>query len=286
MKYVLALYCLFSLFDLCDAQPAMIPRSTVIRDQGIRSGSFYYYKDDRKHKDSILVSIDNYDSTGNLIQKDEYSDKGTFVFRSTVYDYLDSQLLKKDEVTAGVFTSVDGKTVNPVVGTRNVTIFEYDSAGNNISMKLYLYPPPLVKRPPSESIVQREFDDQHHMVKEIESSKELSPYVHYTFFYSNGLLIEKRAYDINKKWMYSYVHEYDQKIESIYLQNSNGKTLSKEIYYDDLGRLVKEKNYEVMKAYKDHETYTYSYSPEGLIVDRSIEFASGDHRYFKYFYSK
>ena len=241
--------------------------------------TLYFYKKRKNNKDSILRMTQYFDTSGNLVERDEYNVKGE-VFRITNYTYQNDILFQQESISKEMFS------INSSNLSKKLKTYEHDSFGNVITEKEFSYFGDSLKSV-STTIWNREYDSQGHLIKEFITLPGGKTYLHHVYYYSNEILNEIKTYDINQNWMYSYLYEYDEltRIKSLYLNNSS-KVLKHEFFYDDQKKLVKEKDYDQGRAFLDHSTQTYIYKSNGLLESQSFDDIKGENYYYKHFYTQ
>ncbi len=258
-----------------------INKASLIRETGVRIDSVFLYPKKERSHDSTLMLVDFFDTTGNIVEKDEYAFNRSGLWRLTTYSYSNGLLLNK-QVHAKPNFIINDKSY----GTKDIYTYDYDSAGNNITEKLYSYTGAALDHY-SLTIWNREYDSAGHLIKEYETLSGQEPYLHCTYNYNNGSLSETSYYDKDKNLMYAYLHRYDTELNvaSISLTNRyNSNSLQSELFYDDKKRLIQEKHYSYVHLYLDHTTQNYFYDANGLIQKQSFQDLSGNNYYYKHFY--
>lgn len=294
MKLVLLFIAIFLFADGYSQKRSVISQSTVIYSidpnwdnfssdiitgEHIKSDSVYLYKKRKNNKDSALRMTQYFDSLGKLIERDEYDLNGK-TFRITNYTYVDTALLKQETVSKDIFYIKSSNV------SKKIKTYERDSSGNITVVKEYtFFGDSLNYR--TITVWHREYDNSNRLTREFLTPPKGESYLRHTYTYENGILTEVKTYGANKDWMYSYLYEFDEqtRVKSIYLYNAS-KTLTQEFFYDDHDKLIKEKEYEQGRAFKDHITQTYSYKPNGQLESQDLEGLQGESYYFKHFYSK
>lgn len=251
----------------------------VIKSQGIKSDSVYFYKKKRNNKDSTLIMTQYFDSFGNLSERKEFSFNGE-IFRITKYEYIDTLLLM-EEIVSESMLYVNGSNLSKKVRT-----YDRDSFGNITTEKEYSFSGDSLK---SMSITEwnRDYDSLGHLTNEYIKLPKAERYLYHSYSYSNGNLVEMKTFNFNKNWMYSYLYVCDSKAntKSVYLDNTE-RILSHEFFYNSEAKLVMEKDYEQGRGFLNHTTQTYFYMLNGLLESQTFQDLKGENYYYKHFYSK
>ena len=197
------------------------------------------------------------------------------------YVYTNNKLLQKEIISKETINANDYKV------TKRIIKYEYDSSGK-IVIEKDIYDLGDSSKVPSITIIKKEYDNGGYLIKEYEQlpyTKEL--YLHYTYFYNDGVLSKVNAYNFKNQFIYSYLHEYDEqtKTRSVYLYNDS-KTLQNEYIYDNEKKIIQEKDYGQGRAYLNHTTQTYTYNSAGLLESQIFQGLQGENYYYKHYYTK
>jgi len=292
MRFILLGSCSLLFWLNCNAQiktyryafifPNWDVNTTIaIKRQSILTDSVFLYKKKENNSDSILAMVEFYDSSGNLKERDEYSNNDKALWRITSFNYIDDLLLTKEIVSKPMFI------INNVRVDKETRTYEYDSAGNLITEKLFSNAGDSLNKM-STTIWKREYDSSGNLIKEFEQLPSTDKsYLRKICFYVNGAIHETKIFDYQQNWVYSIIQEYDDesKKTSISMLNEKGKILNHEQFFDAKQRLIKENIYADGRIYWDHSTQTYLYSVNDLIEAQSYQDVAGNNYYFKHFYS-
>jgi hypothetical protein len=253
---------------------------TAAKTQHVVSDSIYYYEKAKNSHDSALVTILYFNGQGNLAEQDEFNMVTHTVVKIVNYTYTDTLLTKQEIIEKSLVVVNDNEGLQ-----REVRTFDHDSAGNITTEKHYVYFGNIAS--PSVTALSREYDAQGHLTKEYVTMPGKPPYLYRTCDYINSALSEEKIYDMQQRWMYSYIYEYDErtKTKSVYLLNQD-KNLRSEYVYGGRQELIKEKSYSNRNLYWDHSTQEFNYEANGLLVSQGYHAANGDSFYFKHFYTR
>lgn len=255
--------------------------AATIKNQAIRTDSVFRFNKRKNNHDSVLVLIQHYDASGNIMERIEYSFNKQEVYKTTNFTYL-RNILSKKEIVAQSFFEINGSNI-----TRDVSTYMYDSLGNNITEKQYSHDEDTLSEQ-SMTFINKEYDTKGHILKEFQKMAFGKLYLYHTYVYKFGTLSEIKSFDLKENLMYSTLHEFDNELnmENIFLYNIfHEKTLQYELYYDERKQLIQKKNYTGGHFVLDHSTQSYSYSPDGLILTESFQDIRGTTYYYRHFYS-
>jgi hypothetical protein len=264
-------------------KPAYIKKNLVHQD------SVYYFKSKENGQDSALIMIQYFDSAGNLIERDEFNvkEKGELVL-VTRLSYIDDELIKK-EVTA--------KTINLVNKTiqyqKNLHLYEYDSAGNNTSEKLYEYFGNSLDKY-QITVFDNLYDSANHIIESYHKDGNSDRFLQRTYKYDNGRLDEINQLEPNHEVKLVNLYRYDIKknIERIYQTDISPDNLVLEFYFDDKKRIIREREYSeelttIGLFHGNAVTQSYFYGADDLIEKQTVKFeVDGKNYYYKHYYSK
>ena len=253
--------------------------SNIIKAEKIKSESMYVYEKKKKNKDSTLFMTQYFDSSGNLVERDEYKPNKE-LFRIINYSY-DGPILVKQETVTKNFLLLNGFNLSKKIKT-----FTYDSVTKTVIEKEYTFSGDSLKNETS-SYLKKEYDSLGYLQKEYALLPNGELYLFRTYTYINGILSEIKRYNIYQTLQKSYFYEYDDKLNSKNVYNLLGeKTLAHEYHYDDHKKLVMEKDYEMGHLFLDHITIAYTYNSMGLLESETFQSLNGDYTYYKYYYTK
>jgi hypothetical protein len=253
--------------------------SAIIKTEKIKSESMYIYEKKKNNKDSTLFMTQYFDSSGNLIERDEYKPNKE-LFRIINYSYNGGILIKQETITKSPLL-VNGFNISKKVKT-----YTYDSVTKTVLEKEYTFSGDSLKNE-TVSLLKKEYDSLGYLQKEYALLPNGEFYLYRTYTYLNGILSEIKRYNIYQTLQKSYFYEYDDKLNSKNVFNLLGeKTLAHEYHYDDHKKLIMEKDYEMGRLFLDHITFTYSYNSMGLLDSEVFQSLNGDYTYYKYYYSK
>jgi len=261
-----------------------------IKKNGVHQDSVYYFKSQEKGRDSALIMIQYFDSVGNLTERDEFNVKAKGeIVRVNRLSYLEDELLQKE---------VSAKTIDLFKSTRyqkELYLYEYDSAGNNITEKLYEYFGDSLNKY-KITVFENLYDSAAHIVKSYRKSGSSDRFLQRTYTYKNGILDEINNYDSNYEVVFTNVYRLDTKknIERIYLTDVSPDNLMLEFFYDDKRRVKQEKRYfeeshSFTPGYKYNSTITqnYWYGADDLIEKQVVKTEhDGTSYFYKHYYSR
>ena len=240
----------------------------------------YYYRKKNNNKDSILIMSQYFDTSGRIIERDEFDLKDKQVWRISNFTYT-NDLLSKKEVVYKYFMGSPHERVK-----KDIIYYEYDMAGNCITDSTETYRGD--GKMGQTSVVKKEYDSLKNLVRQLESFN-YQFFTHYAYSYGNGRLYEVKAFDYTGKWLYSYDHQYnsDYTAKSIFLVNPDSKRLSEEFIYDSKERMISRiiHDTEWYLFFLDHSTETYSYNPSGLVDHQTLQDQQGKNYYLTHYYT-
>jgi len=254
---------------------AVVRKNAVLRDSAFSFGA------SENNQDSALIMIQYFDSLGNLSEMDEYSikNKGEIV-RITRMTYVDEELYQK-EITAktiDLFSKISNYQ-------KELRLYEYDSAGNNITEKLYEYYGESLDKH-RLTVYDYLYDSASHIIESYRKTENSNRFLQRQYTYNNGILDEVNYYDSNREVTYTKMYRMDTKknVERIYDGNVSPDYLQQEFFYDDKKRLKQEKFYFKGAIYLTH---SYWYSSNGLIDMQIVKSENdGTKYYYKHHYAK
>jgi hypothetical protein len=256
-----------------DARPEEFDNNnTLIQKNGIVREMIYRYKKSEKNKDSTLVVINYFDSLGNKQEKDEYDETNVQPRQITNYYYVNNLLTKQERQTLG---SINNFIVNT---------YEYDSAGNKIVEKNYSLNQN--KSFSLQEVRKWEYDKGSRIIKIFDKLYDNEMYLYNTYHYDADRVKEIKTYDLQGKWIYSYLNEYDTflKKESVYLDNESEKKLEHESFYNSKKQLIRKIYHYVIPFARDYFMNTFEYYEDGLVYKQKLQLINGANIYFKHFY--
>jgi hypothetical protein len=259
-----------------------IDSPALIKDQSISKDSVFLYRRRKNNRDSTLAFVEYFDSLGNKMESDEYTINKGQLWRITNYNYDSDLLFKKEEISESII-KINGS--NPI--QKNVSTYEYDNLGNNVSEKLYSNTTDS-SRKISVTVWQREFDSSGHQVKEFEALPGQKTSLRHKYYYMNGKVSVVETYDVHQKWIYSYQYKYNNQknLETVFMINNFPEPqIQKKYFYDEKNRLIKEENYTEGRIYLDHSTEMYAYNTNGVVIWQSYQDIAGNNYYYRHFYT-
>jgi hypothetical protein len=249
---------------------------------GAKDSVFVFYKKNYR-KDSILFMVQEFDSLGNITDREERSFKTGEIFRITNFTYQDNLLFKKEEITKRISGTSD--SLRP---KKNITTYEYDSAGNLSTQKLYED----FNDSTGAAIItefQKEYDNQNRILTESERLQNGELFVHLKYLYNDdGKIREVKAFNQKREWQYSFLHEYEkgENAENVFIINGDfDKIIQLEINYDGLGRRIRIKEHPISGVHLGSTIQTFSYGANGLTERQSYEDENGIDYYMKHIYA-
>jgi hypothetical protein len=255
--------------------------SKIIKAENIKRDSVFVYGKRKNNKDSMLIMTDFFDTSGYLVEKDQYSPTKELE-RIINYTYSDSVLLQQETINRSVFR-------NGSNFSKKIRDYYYDSIGNNIIVEENSYIGDSLKNG-SVSIFKREYDSMRNLINEFRTLPQ-GQVLYHSWVYSNGKLREFKTYNQNQTLINWYLNEYDDKQnrKTVYDMNK-GKTLTQEYFYDNYNRVIMEKDYESPQInkhdYLSHTTLTFQYNSKGLVAGETFQDTNGEYAYIKVIYSK
>ena len=129
--------------------------------------------------------VQYFDSSGNLSETDEYSikNKGEIV-RVTRLTYMDDELYQK-EITTKTIDLLSKVTHYQ----KELHLYEYDSAGNNISEKLYEYFGESLNKY-KITVFDYLYDSTRHIAESYKKAGNSNRFLQRQYKYNNGILDE------------------------------------------------------------------------------------------------
>jgi hypothetical protein len=268
-----------------------INSSKDLKQQSITKEDIYLYSKKEKNHDSTLIMTQYFDSLGNIVETDEFNKKTKEVGKITNMDYLDGLIIKKQ----ATFRSPPIITNNSL--EKEIETYDYDSAGNIISVKSYIYYDDILSG--FVTIHKKEYDSAGRLSRALEqvikdkdsfNIYQDSFYVYQTYLYDyRDRLTEIRNFDQKGNFNYSHLHKYDSatNMKSVYLSDAHSSdNLLGEFFFDTQKRIIEEKHYEEYdNDYSDQNTQSYSYNLNGLVESQSFEDFFGKKYFYKHYYT-
>lgn len=266
-------------------KPAYIRKNLVHQD------SVYYFKSKENGRDSALIMVQYFDSIGNLTERDEYNVKAKGeLARVTRLSYLDEELIQK-EITTQTVDLLSNNTHYQ----KELHLYEYDSAGNNVAEKLYEYFGDSLKKY-KITVFDNLYDSSGRIIKSYQKTGSSGRLLQRTYKYNNGVLDEVNHYDSNVEVMYTLVYRVDTKknVERIYQTDVAPDNLMLEFFYDDKKRVKQAKLYyqeinAMQQGYWNSAmiTQSYWYGADDLIEKQVVKSEhDGTNYFYKHYYSK
>jgi hypothetical protein len=255
--------------------PSWGPSSEAVnKKKSVFLDSVFRFLKKSKNRDSILSMVQLFDSSGNLVERQQYSWKDGSLQMLDVLVYEEGVLFRKEEFDA---------TSN----RKDVTTYDYDSVGHLVVEKIYSNFNDSLKGT-TITMKNREYDELGHLTKEFISLPNGKSFLEHEFFYNNnGKISEAKTFDISGHWKLSYFYEYDEsnRSESIYKQFADGeKKIDNDYIYDDQNKLIEIKNYTEGETYAKRYTQTFFYTRDGLIDKQVYEDTERNDYYYKHYY--
>jgi hypothetical protein len=253
----------------------------IIKRNGIRTDSTYYYQ--KEHNvDGSLVMVQNFDSLGNITERDEFTrgQKGN-IWRITNFNYLDSELFK-EEIT----TQYKDWRSSAFRYEKEFITYEYDSNGKRISLKSYRYPDMSLKEYVLITFTY-EYDTIGRMLKIVIHPDGKKEHVSTLYKYEGANLIGINEYDSNGILIYTLISSHNSKrnIESHYKNEESPDYLTSRLYFDVKNRLIQDEYFTEDEI--KFVTRSYSYTADDLIEKESEIYTNhlGDS-YYTHFYAR
>jgi hypothetical protein len=253
---------------------------SFVRTIGVKRDSVFVYEKKEKSRDSVLIMAQFFDSTGNLTEKEEYSvkNKGE-IWRFTHLSYLEDQLMKEE-----IITRKEERESNTDGYEKRINTYEYDSAGNMITVKQYDFGDNSSKKYDLK-ITEYNYDASGRLIKTFTKSGA-SSFLSAAYTYDKDGLLEIRGYDYANHLLFKNLlqNDHQNSVTRIYRTEAIPANIIQEYYYNDQNKLRQQIAYSGNNIIISSQTYTYD--PNGLIGKQNLIYINNNfYYYYKHHYS-
>lgn len=260
-------------------------REAVIRQNNITKELIYDYTFNKKGiKDSALASAITFDTRGNIIEELVYNDKKE-ITRKDVYQYhIQNLLSKKTSTMTGRFK------------LETIDEYDYDSTGNERTYYSYN------SDTTSLTIEQKNYNEKNQVTELVIKINDNVPYVSRRYHYDEkGELLKAESLDQQGSWMYSTLYEYNStgNKKSVYTENSDGKKLTQELFFNSIGQCMKKiRPAKQPMAYQDDNSISklefkilqsvdeYTYNADGTLFEWTVKVDNKIKQIRRHYYLK
>jgi hypothetical protein len=255
-------------------------KPSLVRNHGVKIDSVFLHEKKETSRDSVLIMVQSFDSTGNLAERKEYSVKNRGeIWRITHLSYLEDELLKEE-----IITRKGEKESNTDGYEKRINTYEYDSAGNMITVKQYDFGDNSSKKFDLK-ISEYQYDAFGHLIKTF-TKYGTSSFLSATYTYDKDGLLEIRGYDSANHLLFKNLLQNDQQnhVTRIYRTEAIPANIIQEYYYNDQNKLKQQIAYSGDHIIINSQTYTYD--PNGMIGKQDLIYVNNNfYYYFKHHYS-